>query len=208
MMILRVLVLIALLLPISMPASCDPPEEGVASWYGGKFHGRLTSNGEIFDTNTMTAAHKELPFGSLVKVTDLDSGKSTVVRINDRGPFVEGRVIDLSRAAAEELDMVGRGVARVRLEVVGMAVTDDRYAVQAGAFGDGRNAEQIRARIADAGLRVVLEKTAEGITRVLLPGLRGEEVQGVLSRLEALGFRSCLVKKEKQAPVAGAATDG
>jgi rare lipoprotein A len=203
-MILRALVLSALLLPVSMPASGAPPEEGLASWYGGKFHGRLTSNGEVFDTNTMTAAHKELPFDSLVKVTDLDNGRSTVVRINDRGPFVEGRIIDLSRAAAEELDMVGRGVARVRLEVVGRAVSDDRYAIQAGAYGDGRNAERIRARIAGAGLRVVLEPAGAGVTRVLVPGLSGEEVKDALSRLEALGFRSCLVKKEKQAPSAQA----
>jgi len=199
-MVVRLILLIALLLPSAMPASCDQPEEGLASWYGGKFHGRLTSNGEVFDTNTKTAAHRELPFGSLVKVTDLDTGKSTLVRINDRGPFVEGRIIDLSRAAAEELDMVSRGVARVRLEVVGKAESNDRFAVQAGAYGDGQNAERIRARIAAAGLKVALESSGTGVTRVLVPGLREDDVEAVLSKLEALGFRSCLVKKEKPAP--------
>lgn len=199
MMLLRILLLVILLFPTPMPAAGDPPQEGLASWYGGKFHGRLTSNGEVFDTGTMTAAHKELPFDSLVKVTDLDTGKTTVVRINDRGPFVEGRIIDLSRAAAEKLDMVSRGVARVRLEVVGKAESNDRFAVQAGAYGDPGNAERIRDRIAAAGLRAALETTGTGITRVLVPGLREEEVADIVARLEGLGLRSSLVKREKRA---------
>ena len=88
--------------------TADPAIEGVASWYGGKFHGRLTSSGEVFDTNEMTAAHRTLPFGTIVKVTNMDNGKSAMVKINDRGPFVDGRIIDLSRAAAEQIDMLGR----------------------------------------------------------------------------------------------------
>jgi rare lipoprotein A len=93
-------------------------ETGYASWYGGKFHGRLTANGETFDTNKLTAAHKTLPFGTVVEVTNLSNGESVQVRINDRGPFVEGRIIDLSRAAAREIDMLGSGVARVSLTVL------------------------------------------------------------------------------------------
>lgn len=92
---------------------------GVASWYGPGFHGRLTANGERYDMYAMTAAHKTLQFGTKVKVTNHDNGKSVVVRINDRGPFVGGRVIDLSRSAADAIGMVGPGTAPVTVEVVG-----------------------------------------------------------------------------------------
>ena len=96
------------------------PEEqmGVASWYGPGFHGNKTANGEVYDMHARTAAHRTLPFGTLVRVTRLDTGASTVVRINDRGPHVEGRVIDLSNGAANDLDMVKAGVARVRLDII------------------------------------------------------------------------------------------
>ena len=91
---------------------------GSASWYGGKFHGRKTANGERYNQNALTAAHKTLPFGTKVRVTNETNGKSVVVRINDRGPFVGKRVIDLSRAAANAVGMVQRGVARVKVEVL------------------------------------------------------------------------------------------
>jgi rare lipoprotein A len=90
-------------------------ESGVASYYAHKYHGRKTASGERFDMNDMTAAHKTLPFGTRVRVTNVSNGKSVTVRINDRGPFVKGRVIDLSLAAAKKLDMVNAGVAQVRL---------------------------------------------------------------------------------------------
>ena len=93
-------------------------ESGVASWYGKKFHGRLTANGETYDMNQMTAAHKTLPFNTRVRVVDLESHKSIIVRINDRGPFIEGRIIDLSRKAASELGLLFKGVAKVRLEIL------------------------------------------------------------------------------------------
>lgn len=91
---------------------------GIASFYGRRFHGRLTANGERFDMHDMTAAHRTLPFGSTVRVTNPRNGRSVVVRINDRGPFIAGREIDLSRAAAQELRMIGRGHARVELELL------------------------------------------------------------------------------------------
>ena len=92
--------------------------EGAASWYGSNFHGRKTANGEIYDMNAPTAAHQTLPFGSLVRLVDLKSGKSQIVRINDRGPFVEGRELDVSARTAVRLDMQERGVARLRLELL------------------------------------------------------------------------------------------
>lgn len=88
---------------------------GMASWYGPGFHGRKTSSGESYNQRDMTAAHRTLPFGSTIKVTNIDNGKACVVRINDRGPFIRGRIIDLSKAAAAEIDMIGTGTARVEL---------------------------------------------------------------------------------------------
>lgn len=93
-------------------------EEGQASWYGKKFHGRKTASGEKFNMHALTAAHKTLPFGTRVKVTNLDNSKSVVVKINDRGPFTKGRIIDLSYAAAKKVGMIESGVARVRIKVV------------------------------------------------------------------------------------------
>jgi len=91
---------------------------GVASWYGKKFHGRKTASGEKFDMYKLTAAHRSLPFGTKVKVKNLDNGKEVVVRINDRGPFKKGRIIDLSYAAAKKVGMIRAGCARVRITVV------------------------------------------------------------------------------------------
>lgn len=90
-------------------------ETGIASWYGPGFHGKKTSNGERYNQNEMTAAHKLLPFGTMLRVTNLENGRVTEVRVNDRGPFVGSRVIDLSRAAARDLGMLGKGTARVRI---------------------------------------------------------------------------------------------
>ena len=95
------------------------PLAGVASWYGPGFHGRTTANGERYNMNDMTAAHKSLKFGTKVKVTNDRNGKSVTVRINDRGPYVGSRIIDLSKGAAEAIDMIGSGTAAVTVEVVG-----------------------------------------------------------------------------------------
>jgi rare lipoprotein A len=91
---------------------------GVASWYGGKFHGRTTASGEPYDMHAMTAAHPSLPFGTKVRVTNLENGRSVVLRINDRGPFAKRRIIDVSRHAAKHLGFLGTGLARVRVQVI------------------------------------------------------------------------------------------
>jgi rare lipoprotein A len=103
----------------SSPRGSRSSETGVASYYAHKYHGRTTASGERFDMNALTAAHKTLPFGTKVKVTNLENGKSVTVRITDRGPFVKGRVIDLSLAAAKKIDMVKAGVAQVEIRRVG-----------------------------------------------------------------------------------------
>ena len=105
-------------------------ETGLASWYGGKHHGKLTASGEVFNQNHLTAAHKTIPWGTKVKVINLDNGKSCDVRINDRGPFKEGRIIDVSRAAARALGMVRRGIAKVRIEWLSDPETTNELASQ------------------------------------------------------------------------------
>jgi rare lipoprotein A len=124
-------------------------EEGVASWYGDPFNGRRTSNGEVYDMHQMTAAHRTLPFGAIVRVTNLRNGKQTEVRITDRGPFVANRVIDLSLSAAQAIEMVGPGTAPVRLELIGGPnPATGFFGVQVGAFQSQDNAQNFRARMA------------------------------------------------------------
>lgn len=123
-------------------------EEGVASWYGVPFHGRRAADGEIYDMNKMTAAHRTLPFDSVVRVTNLSNGLQTEVRIIDRGPFVGDRVIDLSAAAARALGMIGPGTAQVRIEMVSGAISlAGAFTVQVGAFSDRANAEKLKLQL-------------------------------------------------------------
>jgi len=136
-------------------------QDGVASWYGHPFDGRPTASGELYDMEKMTAAHRTYPFGSVVRVHDLATDKTTEVRINDRGPFVQGRIIDLSHAAAQAIGMPS--IANVQLDVVSMPATRgvDEFAVQVGAFTDRAQAEQMRAQ---------MEKEYGTASLVLRPG--------------------------------------
>ena len=208
---MRCLRLAALLLAAS--ASLLAAEEGLASWYGGRFQGRLTASGELFDTRQLTAAHKSLPFGTLVLVTNLENGRSVTVRINDRGPFVPGRVIDLSLAAAAAIGLAGRGVAPVRLEVAGglpaaaagaapttaaaiaagaapaaAPAPPTGYCLQLGAFRQRANAERCLARLEAAGFDGELEQAEGGILRVVIPGVTASELPGLRARLSAAGW--------------------
>ncbi|MBV9768969.1 MAG: septal ring lytic transglycosylase RlpA family protein [Bryobacterales bacterium] len=136
---------------VSVPA---PPrlgsgETGLASWYGHPYHGRAAANGEIYDMETLTAAHRTLPFGTWVRVVNLTNDKTVDVRIIDRGPFVENRIIDLSHAAAEVIGLIGPGVGPVRLDILSIPTASggNWYAVQAGAFLDPARAERLRASL-------------------------------------------------------------
>lgn len=135
--------------PSQSPAPAGYLEEGNASWYGVPFNGRRASNGEIYDMYKLTAAHRTLPFETVVRVTNLNNGKSTTVRITDRGPFVDNRIIDLSLAAAREIESVGPGVVPVRVEVLtpGIDPTGGFFTVQVGAFRDQANAQRLRDRL-------------------------------------------------------------
>jgi rare lipoprotein A len=132
--------------PVPVAPTPESGETGLASWYGHPYHGRASASGEIYDMEQMTAAHRTLPFGTMVRVHDLDNEKSVDVRINDRGPFVDGRIIDLSHAAARAIEMIGPGTARVRLEILSApaAVGQAHFAVQVGAFRNKENADRLR----------------------------------------------------------------
>ena len=133
--------------PTPVPAPIIQDEEGIASWYGHHYHGRHTANGEIYNMYGISAAHRTLPFGTVVCVHDLENGRDVTVRINDRGPFIEGRIIDLSFSAAQAMGM--SGIAPVRLEIVGRSASSEPgiFAVQVGAFRDRRNADRMKSLI-------------------------------------------------------------
>jgi rare lipoprotein A len=137
--------------PSATPAPIVQNERGIASWYGHPYHGRPTSSGEIYNMYDMTAAHRTLPFGTRVTVHDLENGQNVTVRINDRGPFIEGRIIDLSYAAAQAMHM--SGIAQVYLEILGLGEANlmpGIFAVQVGAFRNQSNAERLKERLGTA----------------------------------------------------------
>ena len=177
---------------------------GLASWYGARFHGRLTANGETYDMNVATAAHKTLPFNTVVRVVDIETGRQTVVRVNDRGPFVAGRVIDLSRAAAQELGIVAAGIAKVRIEIVADGDPPVSYYLQLGSFGERANAQRLRTRLVAAGFRAVVELASAptgGATRplhrVVIVELGRDEAAEIQGRLRALGFDGGLLREHR-----------
>lgn len=171
---------------------------GRASWYGPNFHGKKTSNGETYSMWSMTAAHKTLPMNTVVRVTNVENGRSVVVRVNDRGPFVNTRIIDLSKKAATELDMVKNGTANVRLEILGFnkkgqteitktSIQEDmkeqvvgKYALQIGSFAkiEGAITTQERYNNASGRYKTVIKDSDDGAIRlfkVYLTGFQGEE---------------------------------
>jgi rare lipoprotein A len=132
----------------AIPADAKPieTETGLASWYGPPYHNRVGSNGEVYNMHAMTAAHRTLPLGSIVRVTNLKTGHTALVRITDRGPFIPGRILDLSLAAAHKLDVYGPGVAEVRVEVMETPeslATGGKWAVQIGGFAHEHEARKI-----------------------------------------------------------------
>lgn len=171
--------------------SVGDTQKGIASWYGPNFHGKKTSNGETYDMNAMTAAHKTYPMNTMVKVTNTNSGENAVVRINDRGPFVSGRIIDLSKTAAQKLGVFAKGTAPVKLEVVGFSgqtiakgspkatVIGGNFMVQIGAFRNLSGANSYKAEFDNtSGYRTIVkefELDGEPIYRVFLGGFKSED---------------------------------
>ncbi len=192
-------------LPPPKPAVIGATQRGVASWYGRPYHGRRTSNGEIYDMNKMTAAHLALPFDTWVQVTNLDNGRATQVRINDRGPFVKNRIIDISRAAAEAIAMIGPGTARVRLKIIkgpksgssAQGSVARRSVVQIGSFRQRSRADSVAAEVRRLGYEVDLEtaRASGGVVfRVLVAPQKGGSAEAALRRLRREGFQGFVRK--------------
>jgi rare lipoprotein A len=184
-------------------------ERGVASWYGPDFHTRATSSGEPYDMYAMTAAHKTLPIPAFARVTNLGNGRSVVVRINDRGPFVGNRIIDLSYSAAARLDMLRNGTAFVEVRTIGagseqtgvgtavaadaaIAVPVRKLYIQVGAFADAANAQRVLARLQAGGVGnafITTTARSDRLARVRLGPLASvEEFDALSTRLTGLGF--------------------
>ncbi len=170
-------------------------QRGIASWYGGRFHGNPTASGEIYDMYELTAAHKTLPLGTKAVITNLENHRSVEVRINDRGPFVKGRIIDLSYAAARVIGMVEKGTARVEVVALGIAEPprDETpvYTVQVGSFRDRQNAERLLKqlqRVFEEAYMTVLETDRGNYYRVRVGrfGTR-EKAYRMAERLVSLG---------------------
>jgi rare lipoprotein A len=173
-------------LPGPPAPSLGHSETGVASWYGHPYHGRPAANGEIYDMEQLVAAHRTLPFDTWVRVTNQTNGKSVEVRIIDRGPFVGGRIIDLSHAAAQAIDLIGPGVGPVRIEVIRLPqhATAALFAVQVGAFRVRANAENLRAEMAAryGSARIVSRPGSPDMWRVLVGAETSEEAASALAR--------------------------
>lgn len=170
--LLLALLLAACARPSVRPVSLGAAEIGLASWYGPDFHGRQTSSGEVYNMYQLSAAHRELPLGTWVMVTNLNNGRSLELRVNDRGPFVADRILDVSYQAGRMLGMIGPGVIPVRVVVTRLAPADGgestglpvRYTVQVGAFTLEENARALERRLADVpGVEVVRRVIGEEI---------------------------------------------
>lgn len=186
--------------PLQVPPTVDHKGQvikGIASWYGREYHGRTTANGEIYNMYGITAAHKTLPFGTIVKVTRKENGKSVILKINDRGPFIEGREIDLSFGAARALDMVNDGIAPVQIAILKLpgpsirAIAGD-YTLQVGSFIIKTNAEQLQQilRQAHSDVYIATRETWKGrYYRVRLGRFKSREsAEELASRLRQKGY--------------------
>jgi rare lipoprotein A len=173
-------------------------QQGIASWYGQPFHGRLTANGETYNMYGVSAAHKTLAFGTLVEVIDLETGRSVEVRINDRGPFVEGRIIDLSYGAARFLGLENRGLTQVALRIIdGPEILEvhPRLRIQVASFQSRGSAEMLVTRLRTEQLSADLEIHQGQIFRVIIPLDHRSQAGPVLQRLANLGFRDSFVRE-------------
>lgn len=200
--------------PAAVPraAAMERTETGIASWYGHPYHGRPAANGEIYDMEKMTAAHRTLPFNTWVRVTNLASGKTVDVRIIDRGPFVDGRIVDLSHAAARAIDLIGPGIASVRIDVIAAPAPAEQppalYAVQVGAFMDRARAARLAADLqAKYGTAVMVPREGDRMLWRVLVG-REASMNGATTLAEQIAAEGsdCFVVRLDQTPVAAVST--
>jgi rare lipoprotein A len=176
-------------------------QTGLASWYGPNFHGKATSNREVYNMYDMTAAHRTLPFGTYVMVTNMDNSRSVMVKINDRGPFVEGRIIDLSYAAAQVLDAIDPGVIPVKIEVLAdlsPPISTQRYAVQVGSFVKKDNARSLQKKLKKTykDIYVSLFKTpTQTYYRVRIKAAERHEAESIARKLSSEGYVSFVIEE-------------
>ena len=185
---------------VSLTKEEDQPEIGIASWYGNKFHGRTTANGETYNMYEHTAAHKTLPFNTIIKVVTLKTGLSTLVRINDRGPFIDGRIIDLSLSAAKDLNLVKEGIAEVRLEIIESGHSFNLFRLQVGAFKNQNNADKLLNELLLAGFKAEIE-VFHSVNRIVISSIKENQLQLIQENLMKSGFPSGLVRKESPIPI-------
>jgi rare lipoprotein A len=204
---------LAAIAPIAVPASVPVPEPvpisepvpnyhetGTAAWYGKELHGKPTATGEVFDMYGLSAAHRTLPLGTVVHVTNLDNFKSVTVRINDRGPFLKGRFLDLSYGAAKELGFAAQGTARVKIEAVVAGRDPAQYTVQAAVFTEEENARMLKERL-DARFGTVsivpFETNIARFYRVRVGAYASEDrAEQVAGKLMLEGLEPIVVKKD------------
>jgi rare lipoprotein A len=193
-----------------------------ASYYAEKFHGKRTSNGEIFNMNDLTCAHESLPSDTILKVTNLSNGKSVQVRVNDRGPFVAGREIDLSKAAAKKIGMITSGTAKVKIQIVKMGKNDKlsqqtaksaakmmekiepkkqvqinpnkMYEIQIGSYSVKDNATKVGQKIKKAGIKNVVLRKSKTNYQVVIKDVLGSKINETKKTLAKIGFTEILIK--------------
>jgi len=213
------LIISCLLIPLFLLAACNgkhrvpvdrrtPPREkqipkkevpkgvqyGIASWYGKDFHGKPTSSGEIYDMYQLTCAHNTLPLGTMVMVTNMENGKSVELKVNDRGPFVKDRIIDLSYAAAQIVGMYEKGIAYVKVEFIGPVIESiQRFTLQVGSFVDEANAQRLADQLRKSFENVYVatfETLTQKYHRVRVGQFETrEEALGTAEKLSLMGFK-------------------
>ena len=183
---------------VAKPVKVGDTEQGIASWYGHPYHGRRAANGEVFDMNQMTAAHRTMPFGTWVKVDNESNGRNVKVRITDRGPFVGDRIIDLSRKAAEEIAMIGPGTARVKLTVIDAPRGEvvETYGVQVAAWADRARAEDLKKQVEEKfdKARVVEREGDPVLYRVVVGEGTREEAEELSRKLREEGYQGFVTR--------------
>jgi rare lipoprotein A len=206
-------------LPLLVCSAQSFKQEGLASWYGEECAGCPTASGEIFNPSQLTAAHRTLPFGTMLTVTNKQNGRKVIVRINDRGPFISGRIIDVSQAAAEQLGMIGQGSAHVIIERAEMedaallhngeiAILDSprrllavspqkTYFVQIGVYANIRNVTNVLEVLARVGLDAQAVPSEKIINAhcVVISNISGNNLSGIVAKLDSLGFMNIIIKE-------------
>lgn len=191
---------------VAKPPKIGATETGIASWYGHPYHGRRAANGEVYDMEKLTAAHRTYPFNTWVRVKNLSNDRTIDVRIQDRGPFVGGRIIDLSKAAAREIEMIGPGITKVKLTVIHppryIAKQPELFGIQVGAFRDHSRAVALRAEMeARYGTARVIERGAAPPMYRVIAGAydTAEQAEAAAERVQSRGGAALVVRLDEPA---------